>query len=162
MMGQISPAGFQSPMCMFYVHVIVEIKYFWLWKKKKKICYFLSTIIRNDNIQDVMSTKEQRKISYYAYLKLNTTWRGLCHDVNARLHMQCIHYRILHNRNSNAIRFILCVTVTHRSMVCDFKKSSFEFQIITWMPLVHCYLKAAKHYLNHWSQSFMTSHGQYE
>ena len=36
MMGQINPAGFQSPMCMFYVYVIVEIKYFWLWKKKKK------------------------------------------------------------------------------------------------------------------------------
>ena len=31
MMGQINPAGFQSPMCMFYVYVIVEIKYFWLW-----------------------------------------------------------------------------------------------------------------------------------
>ena len=33
MMGQINPEGFQSPMCMFYVYVIVEIKYFWLWKK---------------------------------------------------------------------------------------------------------------------------------
>ena len=30
MMGQINPAGFQSPMYMFYVYVIVEIKYFWL------------------------------------------------------------------------------------------------------------------------------------
>ena len=30
-MGQINPAGFQSPMCMFHVYVIVEIKYFWLW-----------------------------------------------------------------------------------------------------------------------------------
>ena len=30
MMGQINPAGFQSPMCMFYVYVIVGIKYFWL------------------------------------------------------------------------------------------------------------------------------------
>ena len=31
MMGQINQAGFQSPMCMFYVYVIMEIKYFWLW-----------------------------------------------------------------------------------------------------------------------------------
>ena len=31
MMGQINPAGFQSPMYMFYVYVIVEMKYFWLW-----------------------------------------------------------------------------------------------------------------------------------
>ena len=30
MMGQIHPAEFQSPMCMFYVYEIVEMKYFWV------------------------------------------------------------------------------------------------------------------------------------
>ena len=40
MMGQINPAGFQSPMCMFYVYVTVEIKYcwVWLWNIRKKTC----------------------------------------------------------------------------------------------------------------------------
>ena len=31
MMGQINPAGFQSPMCMFYVNVIVEINTFYFF-----------------------------------------------------------------------------------------------------------------------------------
>ena len=31
-LGQINPAGFQSPMCMLYDHKSVEIRYFWLLK----------------------------------------------------------------------------------------------------------------------------------
>ena len=29
--GQINPAGFQSLKCMYYIHVIMIIKWFWLW-----------------------------------------------------------------------------------------------------------------------------------
>ena len=50
MMGQINPAGFQSPMCMFYVYVIVEIKYFWL--------DFDLTWLESENKKDKMSQFE--------------------------------------------------------------------------------------------------------
>ena len=40
-MGQINPAGFQSLKYMYYIHVTMIIKWFWLDLKKNKMAFYV-------------------------------------------------------------------------------------------------------------------------
>ena len=65
MMGQINPVGFQFPMCVFYVYVIVEIKYFcfWLWQN-----------YNNDTVSHIDGLVQERRNSIANALELRISF----------------------------------------------------------------------------------------